>query len=191
MERAAYIIPGFSHRTTEPAYVSIAEAFAARGYQPVPIDIPWRRMGIGGYVRFACAQIAARPASDSVILGFSLGAMCAVAAAPELRPRAQILCSLMPLYAEDQPHQSLPMRAWAWRVYLGRRKVSYPDVDGQGWPPTTFIYGEREHRIIQQRVRDAREVRFPGAKTLVVPGARHAIANAEYLATVHDVIGSL
>jgi len=191
LARAAYIVPGFSHKTSEPAYVAIAEAFAARDITPVPIDIGWRRSTIPGYIREARRKIDAAPADEAYFVGFSLGAMCLLGAAPDIAPRTQILCSLMPLYAEDQSHHAWYMRAWAFRIYLGRPKVRYPSPNGEGWPRTIFVYGEQERRIIQRGVRDMRLERFPNSETIVVPDARHAIANETYLSTVLDLIAAL
>lgn len=191
MRRAAYIIPGFSHRTSEPAYQAIAERFHARGIEPVLIDIRWRRSTIPGYIREAAERIRERPAEVAYTTGFSLGAMCLLNAAPWLRPRAQLLCSLMPLYAEDQPNQTWWMRAWVWRVYLGRARVPYPSFNGAAPPRTYFLYGEREERIIQPTVRTAREAAFPDSETIVIPGARHAIAHPAYLRVVTDLIDTL
>jgi len=191
VKRAVYIVPGFSHKTSEPPYQAVAQAFAVRGIEPVLIDIGWRRQGIQGYLREARAAVLARPAEEPYFFGFSMGAMCLLGMEPEVMPRAQILCSLMGLWREDQPYQQWYMRAWAWRIYLGRRKPSYPSRDGMPLPRTIFVYGEREARIIHPRVRAARDDRFPGSETVVVPGARHAIGEPVYVRAVVGLIATL
>lgn len=189
-KKTAFIIPGHTESEHLSQYKKIAASFGKRGYKPVRIHIDWRYRTMSDYIdQFLVA--ARRHPGDCVILGFSFGAIIAVATAAELKPERLFLCSLSPYFREDLAR--LPA---AWKHMMGKRRMadfasrSFADVARGVRCPVSLFAGETELRqfpSLDRRVRDAHE-RLQRSTLTVVPDGKHNLAQPQYLAAVQNAI---
>ncbi len=116
------------------------------------------------------------------VLGFSYGAMIALASAKRVHPDKLFLCSLSPYFNEDLP--KIPVR---WKKFIGKRRVQdfkkfrVAEITKETKIPTTVFLGEVEAKkfsTLEYRCRET--AKHLKASLITIPGAPHDIGNAHY-----------
>jgi esterase/lipase len=193
MKKIAFIIPGYSEsKKNNPAYVKIASYFKNKGIQSVIVDVNWKYKTISDYVeQFKGVYHKNKKYNEVYFLGFSYGAMISFISSVELKPKAQILCSLSPYFKEDFPY----IREW-WKRYIGQkrladfRKTSFNDLARKISAKTIILAGDKEGKEVDRRVKEANK-RIRNSKLIIIPKARHKIGQKEYLEEVKKIIDKL
>lgn len=175
MPKLVFIIPGGGQSVRQKGYKKITRFFKLRGIRPVPAHISWNYRTMSDYIAEFLKQYEATRGKRVVYLwGFSWGAMIALITALKIKPAMLILCSLSPWFREDLLY--VPLR---WRKRVGKRRLqefkqlSFRQVAKQVRCPTILVAGSTEK------------------KELLAQGAKHNIAQKEYLETLEKIIDKL
>jgi pimeloyl-ACP methyl ester carboxylesterase len=192
--RTAIIIPGFQHRvvsgrgsrTYQPLLADLRKA----GYEPLPITVTWQRHTFDDWLPEVLAQLKGIDASNTLLIGFSYGAMLSMVAATHHAFGRVFLCSLSPYFAEDVPRLKK-----SWLDMAGHRRisvfetVSFEDVvQNYKARQTTVFAGEvemerRKAPLLAERGLAA-GAQLPNAHFVPVPGAGHDISYPTYAAAI-------
>ena len=185
-----YIIPGFGQKTSQKEYREVISLFRARNFAVRPIRISWGYHIMSDYSKEFLKQLNHKPDDRVYLFGFSFGAMIAFITAAQLKPRALYLCSLSPYFKEDLPS----LKKW-WKKYWGKQRMkdfhqfSFNKLAKEIRCKTILIVGDKEGEEVMNRAKDARK-RIKNATLIVVKGAKHNLAQKEYLGAVRKIITS-
>lgn len=127
----AVIIPGYGHRTADPAYAAVGAAYRLHGIEPVYADIGWHRFSYTAFSHAAielCHTVTNTYAGRHChLFGFSFGAVIAREVARRIPVGDVMLCSLSPVYREDIDRQRFPFRELAG-TFIGSAAMNIGDA---------------------------------------------------------------
>lgn len=190
--RTVFIIPGFRHSISEPAYRKVRRIFASYGFRTLGVPITWKRRVMSDYIQDFLRFYELHRVEGAYVLGFSYGAMIAYLAAPYAKPHALLLCSLSPYFKEDLPY--LP-RTWKDRKGMKRQFIDFIhhsfDRDAIRIRSKCFLFlGEKEARrysSLARRVEDAHS-KLKGSELIIVPNAEHNLGAREYIEAIQKIV---
>lgn len=182
-------IPGFQEDLNSRDYARPITAIREAGYAVEFVPVAWKRTTIDEWLPEFERTYAAYDPKETVLAGFSYGAMVAFLAAAKRPPASLWLFSLSPYFAED-----LPRIRESWLRYIGKRRVaafsrlSFAELAPQITAPTLVFVGEQElEKWPEMRLRPTEAARLiPDSRLFVVPDTGHAVdepAYAEAIAT--------
>lgn len=88
MNKKIYIIPGWQETCKRKVYKNLTNAFQQKGYEVVCISVNWKKV---------LSKQVFQAEKDSVVFGFSMGAILARLVAQKYAPSLTILGSMTPL----------------------------------------------------------------------------------------------
>lgn len=181
--------PGYQEDLKSRDYSATIRAIEECGYKVIFVPIQWSRTTITHWVDELDAVYAEHDPEQTILAGFSYGAMTAFMSAAKRNPSELWLFSLSPYFAEDLVSKSMN-RAWLKRI--GHRRVEAfsglkfkklaKNIDcktllftGQleidKWP----VIGERAsaaHRLLKNN------------ELIIIEAAGHDVANEAYVAAI-------
>lgn len=185
-----YLPGGGSSRANYP-YDKILRKVQRRGHKTTFCPITWRGTNIHDWVEEVRPTYRQHDPAQTILVGFSFGAMTALLLTAECPPAGLILCSLSPYFAEDLPF--IPAR-WVRRLNPRRRaafeKLHFSDYGTQIACPTRLVTASLETEWLQQRTRAVRDS-IPGAHILIAQGVGHEPAAWPYVQTLDKTFDSL
>jgi hypothetical protein len=188
MNKIAYIIAGYGESpASRPGYRKIAKMFKEQGFKVVQVKIKWKYKAIIPFEKYTEQFLKQyKEADETCILGFSFGAIIALASGVELKPTSLILCSLSPYFKEDL--KTIPPSWLKWYRKQYDTEYVFKDLASQIVSKTYLLMGSKEEPF--PRVLDAKR-KIKGSKLLVAKGAGHNPSHKEYLNQVSSVISDL
>lgn len=188
--KTAIVIPGFREQVQSGPlswrYQPLLNDLKEAGYTVKIIVPPWQRRTIFEWLDEIDTRMKGIDARQTVVIGFSFGAMIAAGLAARHRFKKAILCSLSPYWAEDIPNA----KPW-WLKTVGTRRVgafkkySFKDITKNYKASSTLVLlGSREAKnrkapIMFQRSQAAGR-QLPNTRFELVPSAGHNIAQPNY-----------
>ena len=119
--KTIFLIRGFSLKKTaaSPDFEDLRSQLTKLGYRVIPVDILWDYKTVSQFTRKFAILYQQQKSDYNIIIGSSLGAVAALAAAPRLLPNELFLCSLSRVFVEDltTSHKS------KLRQRLGQRRL--------------------------------------------------------------------
>lgn len=192
MNKIVYIIPGLGENTKQQEYKKIINYFQKKHFRVIPIKINWKRRVMSDYVQDFFDQYHQHNKNDQVYLfGFSFGAMISFIVSSQIKPQAQILCSLSPYFKEDLP----TIRGW-WKKLMGKARInnfglwSFNNLSKKISCKTYIMVGAKEVQELVKRVKAANK-KINNSELFAVDKAKHNIAQKEYLEQIKNVINKL
>lgn len=179
MRKILYIIPGFGDTPEDQAYKLVAKIAESKNYEVRTITLLWERSTIEDWIKTASKIIDTNTAKNFSILGFSFGAMVAVAIAKKYHFTKLHLCSLSPFYMEDIDH--LPGAA---KKFLGKRRLAdfatliFPDDIGT---PAYFYFGTADWDYALKQIKRRAKTWKGAHKLILIDGVGHDLENSAYL----------
>jgi pimeloyl-ACP methyl ester carboxylesterase len=184
-------IPGFPETINSRNYGSAIKALESKGYKVKFVQIDWARKTITDWVaEFETVYIQHDP-SETILAGFSYGAMTAFIAASHQNPAALWLFSLSPYFADDLPK----LKQW-WLKEIGKKRVDsfkkldFPPLARKIACPTLIFYGEKEGiewPWVKERAEEAHRF-IKNSQLFEVPGADHDVADPRYIEVIKENI---
>lgn len=116
-----YFVPGYQEDIESRDYASTIKAIRANGYKVKFISINWTRTTIENWVVELEAEYAKHDPEETILAGFSFGAMTAFVAASNQNPSELWLFSLSDYFEEDITGKDMEK---GWLSNLGHRRVS-------------------------------------------------------------------
>lgn len=191
MSKVVYIIPGFTEKTTEPAYQKIINFFKSNNFRVVPVDIIWPRRVMSDYLEQFLTKYQPNKNDQVYLFGFSFGAMVAFLAAAKIKPKVQILCSLSPYFKEDLPKlKKSSLKIDGKRRIDDFKNISFNERVKNINCQTILFIGGKENKSVFRRVNDAHK-KIGNSELIIIDKAKHKISQMEYLNRIKAVIFGL
>ncbi len=186
MKKTLIIIPGFGHNASNPEYRAVAKIAKKKGYIPVFVPVTWQYRGISRWLKETETRVKTKMGANTVILGFSFGAMLAVLLAQRYHCKKLILCSLSPYFKEDL--RFIPNNARQW---LGKRRMhdfAHYTFPKNSTTSATLIMGDSDWQFGLKKIKERYHL-WKGKKKLhILKGVAHSMNNDLYLKAVEQSI---
>ena|ERR1017187_1919598 len=187
----AYLIPGSGEDLKSRNYGLILDIYRQHGYEPEFLPITWKYRTISQWVEEIEHKLSKSDIQDSLLSGFSFGAMIALAVAAKTSPKTLLLFSLSPYFKEDMP---LPHSHAVWtgkRRVADFQKLSFDQLAQQIHCPTTFFLGSIEKEKYGDKRSSEARGKINGSKLVIATGAGHDITHPGYQAAIKRALERL
>ena len=145
--KTVLFVPGSGEDMNSRDYAATIQAIENKGYKVRFVDIQWSRRTIEQWVSEFNLVYAEYDPKDTILAGFSFGAMIAYMAAVERNPSQLWLFSLSPYFIEDIESSGMKQ---SWLNNIGHRreaafrKLRFADLQKKINSKTLFFYGDLE-----------------------------------------------
>lgn len=178
----AYLIPGWGEDLKDRDYQAVLDVYKNAGYKAELISVDWNYKTIDDYVDEVRKKISKKDLRDSLLSGFSWGAMIALVLAAEYQsPKKLLLFSLSPYFAEDLPRLK---KSWIDGVGKARLKafknLPMEPLAKKVNCPTLIFAGTQEGAELEHRVKEAHRL-VTGSKLFMLDGVKHDVADRRYV----------
>lgn len=116
--KTVLFVPGYQEDLTSRDYNATIKAIEKRGYKVEFVPIQWTRTTITNWVKELDKAYSNHDQSQTILAGFSYGAMTAFVSATKRNPSELWLFSLSPYFAEDLISKNMKQ---AWLNNIGQR----------------------------------------------------------------------
>lgn len=189
-----YIIPGFKHSGTEEAYRQLSVKLKHLGLNPVLQNVLWRRSTMSEWVSdFSSSYNKNKNSENSIILGFSFGALIALTAYPllKIKPKHLILCSLVPWFKEDlNALTKTDIKMIGKARYQDFQKFSFSSICSKVDTNVNLLYGSIEAKrypSIQTRI-EAIHAIMRNSRVYRLNRVDHDIGDSKYQSAIISLI---
>lgn len=187
--KTVLFFPGFPENIKSRDYQKVLDAIQSEGYRTEFIPVNWSRTTPDDWLEATKTEYLEHNNSDTVLAGFSFGAVLAFSLAAELNPNQLWLFSLSPYFHEDI--HSKHMKA-SWLKNLGKRRVvsfdklNFKNMSGQIKCPTKLFAGSKELDKwpgFRHRFQEAGKI-ISHSESFVIDGVSHDIADDRYVEAI-------
>ncbi|HEX6258827.1 MAG TPA: alpha/beta hydrolase [Candidatus Saccharimonadales bacterium] len=191
--KTVLLVPGFRENITSRDYASLIKVIERAGHKVRFVSIHWQRTTIDNWLHDLEAEYSKHKPEETILAGFSFGAMTAFVAAAKHNPAELWLFSLSPYFHEDI--HSSHMRQ-SWLKHIGHRRVSafdklnFKELAGAIRCKTHIFVGRVEIEKwpdMKRRALDA-EALIHSGKLTVIDGVGHDVADACYVAAIEQEV---
>ena len=188
----AYLIPGAFEDLKSRDYQAVLDVYKKLGYEPRFIKIDWKYKTIDDWVEQVQAKLSKENVQDSLLSGFSWGAMIAlVLAAKYYSPKKLLLFSLSPYFAEDLPYVKKPWLKWAGKHRVAAfKELKMNELATKIRCPTTIFIGDKEvskYSDMKRRTHEAHK-RINGSKLVIIKGVKHDVGDPLYVKAIKNTL---
>ncbi len=190
--KTVLFVPGFQEDLNSRDYTKTMKVIEAAGYAVEFVPINWFRTTIESWVQELDAAYAAHDPMETILAGFSFGAMTAFMSALKRSPAELWLFSLSPYFREDLESKEMKR---TWLKFIGHRreasfrKIQFTELVQKIHAPTIFFYGGAELKKWPNI--DYRSKAINGIPTMTVKiaeGAEHDVTSDSYVAAISESI---
>ena len=191
--KTVLLVPGYQEDLTSRDYSAIIKAIKKRGYIVKFVPIKWTRTTIRDWTKELDEIYSSYDPAQTILAGFSYGAMTAFMSATKCNPSQLWLFSLSPYFDEDL--NSKNMKA-TWLKAIGHRRVqafselNFHELAKSIKCKTLLFAGQLEINkwpVIGERVADAHR-RLKSNELIIIQGAGHDAANEFYIQAIAEAI---
>jgi len=188
----AYLIPGSGEDLKSRDYQAVLDMYKQLGYEPHFVPIEWKYKTIDDWVEQVKSKISINDLQNSLLSGFSWGAMIVLKlAADYATPKKLLLFSLSPYFAEDLPHVKKPWLKWAGKRRVATfKQLSMNKMATELNCPTLIFIGSKEvskYSDMKRRTKEAHE-RIKGSKVIEIEGVKHDVGDPKYVAAIKKAL---
>jgi pimeloyl-ACP methyl ester carboxylesterase len=185
--KTVLFIPGYYENIDSRDYKAVLKAIESKGYVTKFVPINWVRTTIDDWVNEFETVYTKYDPKNTILAGFSFGAMIALCAASKINPIELWLFSLSPYFYED-----LPMQKKSHLAYIGHRRVSafnkliFSKSAKSIKCKTLLFIGEIERAKFSDlfnRVKEANK-QIKDSNLLTVENAGHDVSNKNYIDSI-------
>ena len=191
--KTVLFIPGFQEDLNFRNYTSTITAIEKRGYKVKFVPINWKRTTIEDWVSELDEVYATHDSSQTILAGFSYGAMTAFISATKRNPSELWLFSLSPYFAKDLKSKNMKS---TWLKQIGKRRVaafsklSFDELSKDVGCKTLLFLGQIEaHKwpIMQERADEAHRL-LKSNELIIVRDVGHDVADKRYINEITHAI---
>lgn len=191
--KTVLFVPGYQEDMESRDYTSTLTMVRNQGYEVVFVPINWERTTIDDWVSELMATYGKLDAENTILAGFSFGAMTAFMAATIKNPSELWLFSLAPYFHDDI--QSKHMYG-SWLRTLGHRRVSafekldYKALASKVRCKTLLFAGDIEMKkwAVMKSMTNEAPKHLAHNKLTIIEGVGHDVANPKYIAAIKSLI---
>lgn len=191
--KTVLFVPGSGEDIDSRNYRSVIKAIESRGYKVQFVPITWPRTTINSWVNELESQYEKLDPAQTILAGFSFGAMTAFVMASGKNPCELWLFSLSSYFAEDLASKS-QKKTWVNR--FGHRRVdafqalNFKQLARKVHCRTLLFYGQKEldaWPIMAERAVGAHKY-LQNSEYIPIPDAGHDVADQLYVAAIAKTI---
>jgi pimeloyl-ACP methyl ester carboxylesterase len=189
--KTVLLVPGFKEDIKSRDYKSTIEAIEDKGYKVKFVPIKWRHSVIHDWVAELDQEYAKHNPKETVLAGFSYGAMTAFMSATKNNPSELWLFSFSPYFAEDMPKMKQ-----SWLNEIGKRRtnvfkdLSFNERASDIKCKTLIFVGDLETKkypLVGERA-DAAHKLIPQSRLIKIANVGHDVANPSYIGAIGAAI---
>lgn len=191
--KTVLFIPGFKEDIKSRDYPAVIAAIKNSGYKVEFVQVNWVRTVIDDWVKELDDIYAKHDPKNTILTGFSYGAMTAFMSATKRNPAELWLFSLSPYFAEDIKSKDMKP---TWLKQIGHRRVTafsklnFKKLANTIQCKTLLITGEAEMKkwpVLAHRTGMA--YKLQSNSTLVtVPETGHDVGNERYIQAIEKAL---
>lgn len=187
------LVPGFREDIATRNYTCLINAIEAGGYTVRFVPIIWKQTTIEQWITELDAIYAQYDPKQTILAGFSYGAMTAFVSAARRNPYELWLFSLSPYFAEDLTSKHMKT---SWLKKIGHRRVSafaklnFEFLAKSIHCKTYLFMGQKEidkWPIMNQRLNAANAL-VPNSTKVIAKGVGHDVTNVNYIQSIVKAI---
>jgi pimeloyl-ACP methyl ester carboxylesterase len=191
--KTVLFVPGYQEDMKSRNYRATITAIQKRGYKVKFTPINWLRTTIEQWTQELDEVYEKYDPADTILAGFSYGAMTAFMSATKRNPYELWLFSLSPYFAEDLTSAEMKQE---WLTEIGKRRVAafsklkFNKLSGSIKCKTFLFAGQLEidkWPVIGERVMEANKL-LENVKLTIIPTAGHDVAHKDYIRAVTKAI---
>ncbi len=186
--RTVLFVPGFQEDMTSRDYAKTIAAIKAAGYKVKFVPIRWTRTTIVDWAKELHEVYDTHDPGETILAGFSFGAMTAFRVAVDRPPAELWLFSLSPYFKEDQADPSFKK---SWLTQIGHRRadtfnaLSFKSLVKKIGSKIFFFYGDEELKSWTDiSIRHAATRSMSNVQTVMIAGAKHDVTQPEYIQAI-------
>jgi pimeloyl-ACP methyl ester carboxylesterase len=185
MQKKIYIIPGFGENKKDKPYLELIKFFESKNFEVIFYEPKWSRNTIEKWLNDFEEVLKNDTADNSMVFGFSFGALIAVLSTKTHKFSKLILCSLSPYFSDNI--KLLPALA---EKYLGKRRMIA--FEKQDFPkdikiPVIFLVGSKEKELFPNDSKKYYDLWQGSKKFILVSDAEHDISNQNYISAIKSL----
>jgi pimeloyl-ACP methyl ester carboxylesterase len=191
--KTVLFVPGFQEDLNFRNYASTITAIEKQGYRVKFVPINWKRTTIKDWVNELDRAYASYDSGQTVLAGFSYGAMTAFISATKRNPSELWLFSLSPYFAKDLKSKNMES---TWLKQIGKRRVaafselSFSDLAKSVECKTLLFVGRVETTkwpVMHERTNEAHKL-LKTNELIVIEGVGHDVADSRYISGITQII---
>lgn len=193
IKKHVLFLPGSGEGIDSRDYRAVLRAIEEAGHTIEFVPIAWSRTKPSKWKSQLMKTYAKYNASETVLAGFSFGAVTALLVSAERNPAELWLFSLSPYFAENFETEYMKP---SWLRYLGARRVSefrnlsFKTLAKRVTCPTLLFYGSEEFDKYPIMKRQASMAHNSIANSIltVIPKVGHDVARPAYITAIKTMI---
>jgi len=189
--KTVLFVPGYQEDIDSRDYRATIRAIEKKGHKVKFVPINWRRTTIDQWVEEFDRVYEKYDPKETILAGFSYGAMTVFMAATKRNPSALWLFSLSPYFIEDIESKTFNQ---SWLNRLGHRRVdafkklSFTKLVKKIAAHTVLFYGDLELKTFPDiSYRDRATKALPEIKKVIIKGAKHDVASDVYTKAIEEL----
>lgn len=191
--KTVLFVPGYQEDIDSRDYRATIRAIEKKGYKVRFVPINWVRTTIDYWVEEFDKVYATYDPKETILAGFSYGAMTVFMSAVKRNPSELWLFSLSPYFAEDLKSKNMKQ---AWLKRIGHRRVTaFNELNFERLSKaincrTLLFAGQLEidkWPVIGERVIEADRL-LSDVTLIIIPDAGHDVANKDYVQAITNQI---
>jgi len=189
--KTVLFVPGFREGLTTRAYKETIKAIQSKGYVVKFVPIHWKRTLIQDWVGELDKVYENCDPKNTILAGFSYGAMTAFMSAVQKNPAELWLFSLSPYFSDDMPKMKK-----SWLSNIGHRRadtfraLDFTELAKSIKCKTLIFVGgveARKYPLVGNRAEVAHKA-LQSSKLVVAPSADHDVTDKDYIAAIQQAI---
>ena len=189
--KTVLLVPGFRQSLLTHDYMATISAIENRGYKVVFIPIEWRHTSIDDWIAQLNVLYEKYDSKETILAGFSYGAMTVFGAAGQRLPSELWLFSLSPYFTEDMLVLKL-----AWLRSIGKQRqerfwrMSFVKIAPKITCKVLLFIGKKEalkFPPLKKRVMQANK-QLRNVRLIEIPDCGHDVTSAPYIGAIQEVI---
>ncbi|MFZ2126204.1 MAG: alpha/beta hydrolase [Candidatus Microsaccharimonas sp.] len=190
--KTVLFVPGYQEDIDSRDYRATIRAIEKKGYKVKFVPINWVRTTIDHWVEEFDRLYEKYDPKETILAGFSYGAMTVFLSAIKKNPSALWLFSLSPFFSEDLKSEGFKQ---SWLRQVGHRRVdtfkklSFTKLVKKISVDTILFYGDMELKTWSDiSYRDRATKALPKMKKVIIKGAKHDVSSNTYIAAIKETI---
>lgn len=190
--KTVLLVPGFRDSLKTHDYEKTIKAIEDKGYKVIFVTIKWERTTVNDWLQELLCEYKKRDPANTILAGFSFGAVTAFLAATNQNPAELWLFSLSPgPFSEDTSK--------SWQRDIGKNRIkafkqltinNFDNLAKKINCKTLIFIGEKEAKYypeLEKRAEIAVE-KIKSIKLIRVPGCDHDVTDDKYIAAIEKNI---
>lgn len=191
--KTVLFVPGFQEDLKSRDYASTINAIKSKGYSVKFVQIKWSRTTIDDWEKELNLVYSKCDPKNTILAGFSFGAMTCFVSATKRNPFELWLFSLSPYFAEDLRSKNMKQ---TWLKNIGHRRVEafsklhFSDLSDRINCRTLIFSGRLEMdkwQVLKQRLFSSHAILKNNIQT-IVPDTGHDVADPRYVKAIMEII---